>query len=247
MMLTCKVCGATIAVEGYSSGAIIRCSVCRAENEYIDNVSETLHSTDRYECKECGLKCLPGLKTCPACGGSVVFLAPSQQQQSSIEQKCAADENVGSDAFWVNWEKNLGAFSFIVVIGLVLSIIFSAFYNFSLLNVFRETYCMNFLCWVFAFEFVANTIMSIFAIIVLGLFFRRSPCIINLLALYFKLRGSLCIVDLFLVILALEKKSLMLPDISSSVLSIFWSFFWVWYFKKIFKRHAEVSNENNCQ
>lgn len=236
MLLTCKVCGATVAVEGYPRGTIFRCLECGAKNQYTDDGCKESHPKNRYECGECGLKCSPDLKECPACGGNIVSVTPSSiSQQTSMERKCTTNENVGSDAFIVNWEKNLGGCSFWVVIGLSFSIIFNAFYNFSIIkDGLFEAHSMDFAWWVITFEFVINTILFIFAIILLRLFFHRSYRIITALPLYYKWCGCFHLVDLLLLLFFAEMNSLMVVDIRSQLGPAVGCFFWAWFFKRRF-------------
>lgn len=246
MLATCKICGATMTIEGSFHRTNIRCSVCGAENKLADDSCGIIGLENTFECEECGLKCLPELKKCPACGGNVISVDTSIQQLSPAERKCATNGHVEIDAFLENWEKNLGGYSFSVVIGLTSTIFFTVIFDLSILKegVF-EAMPVNFFWCAIAFEFIVNAIFCLIAFVLLALFFRRSRCIPSALSSYFKWCGVVKLVDLLLVLFAAETESLIVPDIKEFGAAM-GCFFWSWYFKRLFAPLTK-NQQKNCQ
>ncbi len=234
MLVTCTTCGAVTVIDSPAPGMNIHCSSCGTVFEYKDDCCEMPDSTNTLECEACGLKCQTGTEKCPACGGKLISAVAPAQTQPSTQEECATKASKSTDAFLQNWEKNLGACSFSVVLGLASTILWAIF---ATIYVFKTKFfgvsVRSLLWWGLGFECLSNAVLSLIALTLLVLFFRRSQFVLKGIPLYFKLCGVLLLVDLLWVILAAEIESYQVADIKAFGAAM-WCFFWAWYFKRVF-------------
>ena len=235
MLVRCTTCGAATVVDGPAKGMNVRCSSCGTVFECTEDCCEQPDSANTLECETCGLKCQAGTEKCPACGGNIISVVGSEQPQPSVQEGCTTKVSESTDAFLQNWEKNLGACSFSVVLGLTSTILGAIFVN---ILFFRTKFfgftAENFLWWGLVFECVSNAVMGLIALALLVLFFRRSRFVLKGIPFYFKMYGVLLLVDLLWTILASEVESFEIANIRAFG-SAMWCFFWAWYFKRVFK------------
>ena len=234
MLVKCTTCGAATVVDGPAKGMNVRCSSCGTVFECTEDCCEQPDSANTLECEECGLKCQAGTEKCPACGGKIISVVGSERPQPSIQEGCTTKVHESTDAFLQNWEKNLGAYSFSVVLGLASTILWAIFIN---ILIFRTKFfglsAENFLWWGLVFECVSNIVMSLIALVLLLSFFRRSRFVLKGLPFYFKFYGVVILVDLLWAILAADAESLQITNIREFGAAL-GCFFWAWYFKRIF-------------
>ena len=224
--MKCELCGAVWSKDDSYKGMEIRCPNCQGRCK---SLSDHELGSVQFECSECGLACPVGTEKCPACGGKVTV------QQKVLRQE---DASTAEQDFLKSWEKNLGGHSFSVMVSLTVSILATVFLCLSI--PWSEIRSDTFL-WFVRIEMIVSSILSICAVGLLCLFFRRSYHLFKWLPSYFKFRGFVVIVDFIGLILLDEVMSSGLSsqiDIKPVIMGTFWCFFWSWYFKRVFRMKA---------
>ena len=223
--MKCELCGAVWTKTDSYKGMETRCPNCQGRCKCLSDSESELGQS---ECMECGLVCSAGTKKCPACGGKVVVGRKHQEEDGST-----LDQD-----FLKSWEKNLGGYSFSVIVSLAISVIVSVF---SISSIPWAEIKSSVFLWLVRIEMVVSSALSIFAVSLLCLFFRRSRHLFRWLPSYFKIRGFVVVIDFIALILFDEMMStghLAQINIKSVITSAFWSFFWAWYFKRAFRMNA---------
>ena len=226
--MKCEMCGATWTKDDSYKGMEIKCSNCQGRCKCLSNdETESL----QFECVDCGLACSAGAERCPACGGKVIAGQGTPRQEVQFPAS-------GQD-FLKSWEENLGGHAFSVIISLTACVVAPIFFLRAIL--WESINSRAFLCFA-RIDAIMYSLLSIYSVGLLCLFFKRSRQLYTLLPSYFKIRGFVTIIEFAGLILLGEIGDINLMehiDIKPIVMGIFWCFFWAWYFKRAFHLHSK--------
>lgn len=227
--MKCEMCGAIWTKDDSYKGMVMACPNCQGCCKCL-SIDES--EQQQFTCAECGLACSAGTERCPACGGKVVSGHRTLYQRVP---SAPFDKN-----FLKSWEGNLGGHAFSVIISLTVSVVAPLF--FFLVIPWAEITFREFL-WFARIDAIMYSLLSIYAVGLLCLFFKRSRQLCTWLPLYFQIRGFATIIEFVGLILLGEMLDISFGEhinIKSFAMGTFWSFFWAWYFKRAF--HVDDTN-----
>ena len=227
-MFKCNECGAIYTSMKSDAGRTAYCKQCG--NVMVHSADSAEYGDDAAQCEDCGLTCPASIERCPACGGKVVV-------GKGGEKADKGEASSTGDLYLKKWESNMGGYSFSTILILSSTILLSSGYIYASFKIFDiPTWCASW--WLCVFELVANATIGIVALILLGMFFRRSESFTKCIVVYFKVSGWALLVDLVCAmgVVALEYGG----DVATIIdikqfANAFWCFFWAWYFKRVYK------------